>query len=77
MILGVGYFGCLEHHYLNQMVKDLLKLKGGDPKQVPDWPGSEYDRIDMLRISGGYGPVTLAQDHENLNHLSDDCPGAN
>ena len=73
---GQVIFIVWEHHYLNQMVKDLLQLKGGDPKQVPDWPGSEYDRIDILRISGGNGPVTLAQDHENLNHLSDDCPGA-
>ena len=64
-----------EHHNLNQMVKDLVQLKGGDPKQVPDWPGSEYDRIDILRIPAWNGPVIFAQDHENLNHLSDDCPG--
>jgi hypothetical protein len=65
-----------EHHFLNQMVKDLVQTKGGDPKQVPDWPGSEYDRIDILRIPAGNGPIAFAQDHENLNHLSDDCPGA-
>jgi hypothetical protein len=65
-----------EYHNLNQMVKDLVQMKGGDPKQVPDWPGGEYDRIDILRIPGGNGPVTFAQDYENLNHLSDDCPGA-
>jgi hypothetical protein len=65
-----------EHHFLNQMVKDLVQTKGGDPKQVPDWPGSEYDRIDILRIPAGNAPIAFAQDHENLNHLSDDCPGA-
>ncbi|HEX6567006.1 MAG TPA: hypothetical protein VF020_22135 [Chthoniobacterales bacterium] len=65
-----------EHHFLNQMVKDLVQLKGGNPKQVPDWPGSEYDRIDILRIPAENGAITFAQDHENLNHLSDDCPGA-
>jgi hypothetical protein len=64
-----------EHHYLNQMVKDLVQTKGGDPKQVPDWPGDEYDRIDILRIAGD-GKITFAQDHENLNHLSDNCPEA-
>lgn len=63
-----------EYHFLNQMVKDLVQLKGGDPKQVPDWPGSEYDRIDILRIPAENGPITFTQDHENLNHLSDDCP---
>jgi hypothetical protein len=65
-----------EHHFLNQMVKDLVQTKGGDPKQVPDWPGSEYDRIDILRIPAGNGPIAFVQDHENLNHLSDDCPEA-
>jgi hypothetical protein len=65
-----------EHHFLNQMVKDLVQVKGGDPKQVPDWPGSEYDRIDILRIPAGNGAIAFAQDHENLDHLSDDCPGA-
>jgi hypothetical protein len=65
-----------EHHNLNQMVKDLVQTKGGDPKQVPDWSGDEYDRIDILRIPGGNGPVVFAQDHDNLNDLSDQCPGA-
>jgi hypothetical protein len=65
-----------EHRFLNQMVKDLVQTKGADPKQVPDWPGSEYDRIDILRIPAGTGAISFAQDHENLNHLSDDCPGA-
>jgi hypothetical protein len=65
-----------EHRFLNQMVKDLVQTKGGDPKQVPDWPGSEYDRIDILRVPAGTGAISFAQDHENLNHLSDDCPGA-
>ena len=73
---GEVIFVVWEHHTLNQMVKDLVQLKGGDPKQVPDWPGSEYDRIDILQIPAGNGAITFAQDHENLNHLSDDCPGA-
>lgn len=64
-----------EHHNLNQMVKDLVQMKGGDPKQVPEWPGSEYDRIDILRIPTGNGPIAFAQDHENLNQLSAQCPG--
>jgi hypothetical protein len=65
-----------EHGFLNRMVKDLMQMKGGDPKQVPGWPETEYDRIDILRIPAGNGAITFAQDHENLNHLSGDCPGA-
>jgi hypothetical protein len=74
---GKLIFIAWEHVYLNQMVKELLQRKGGDPNQVPDWPWYEYDRIYILRIPAGSGPVTFAQDHENLNHLSDNCPGAN
>ena len=71
---GQVIFIAWEHHNLDQMVKDLLQLKGGDPKQVPDWPGGEYDRIYILRIPAGNGPIVFAQDHENLNNLSDNCP---
>jgi hypothetical protein len=79
-LLGSQHAGKLifiawEHKYLNQMVKDLLQLKGGDPKKVPDWPWYEYDRIYVLRIPSGSDPITFAQDQENLNNLSDDCPG--
>jgi hypothetical protein len=79
-LLGSQHAGKLifiawEHQYLNQMVKDLLQLKGGDPKQVPAWPWYEYDRIYILRIPPGSDPITFAQDQENLNNLSDDCPG--
>jgi hypothetical protein len=74
---GQVIFIAWEHHNLNQMVKDLLQLKGGDPKQVPDWPGGEYDRIYILRIPAANGPIVFAQDHENLNNLSDNCPGSN
>jgi len=71
---GKLIFIAWEHKYLNQLVKDLLQLKGGNPNQVPDWPWYEYDRIYILRIPDGSGPITFAQDQENLNHVSDDCP---
>src|ERR1700752_1013665 len=78
-LLGSQHAGKLifiawEHQYLNQMVKDLLQLKGGDPKQVPALPWYEYDRVYILRIPPGSDPITFAQDQENLNNLSDDCP---
>jgi broad specificity phosphatase PhoE len=70
---GQVIFVAWEHHYLNQMVKDLLQQKGGDPKQVPDWPGGEYDRIYILRIPAGTESATFSQDQENLNNVSDQC----
>ena len=73
---GKLIFIAWEHKYLNQMVKDLLQVRGGNPNQVPDWPWYEYDRIYILRIPTGSGPITFAQDQENLNNLSDNCPGS-
>jgi hypothetical protein len=72
---GQVIFIAWEHNYLNQMAKDLLQQRGGDPKQVPGWPGGEYDRIYVLRIPAGGGSATFAQDHEGLNDVSDDCAG--
>jgi len=71
---GQVIFIAWEHQNLIQMVKDLLQLKGGDPNQVPEWPADEYDRIYILRIPAGNGAISFAQDHENLDRLSSDCP---
>jgi hypothetical protein len=65
-----------EHGLLDEFVKDLLKTHGGNPGQVPSWPGNDYDTIFLVKItrSGGHETVTFTIDHEGLNHLSDACP---
>jgi len=69
-------FVAWEHLKLNDMVKDLLKMHGGDPAQVPEWPDNDYDRIYVLRINSGTNSISFSLDHENLNDLSVECPGA-
>jgi hypothetical protein len=66
-----------EHGLLDEFVKDLVKSYGGDPAQVPPWPHDDYDSIFVVRItrSGGGESMTFAIDHENLNNLSETCPG--
>jgi hypothetical protein len=73
---GQLLFVAWEHLKLNDMVKDLLKMQGGDPAQVPDWPNDDYDRIYVLRLNSGTNSISFSLDHENLNDLSKECPGA-
>jgi len=48
---------------------------GGNPAEVPEWPGGDYDSLYVLRISdaGGKKSVSFSHDHEGLTDLSPDC----
>lgn len=69
-------FVAWEHILLDQFVQNLVKDHGGNPTQVPPWPGNDYDTIFLVKIthSGKDTSVTFTIDHENLNNLSDNCP---
>lgn len=73
---GATVFIAWEHVLLDQFAKNLVKDNGGDPAQVPAWPGEDYDTIFLIKItrSGDGSSVAFTVDHENLNGLSDDCP---
>jgi len=69
-------FVAWEHGLLDDFVKNLVKDNGGNPAQVPGWPGDDFDTIFLLKIThseNGHS-VTFTIDHENLNGLSDGCP---
>ena len=65
-----------EHGLLDDFVRDMVKKYGGDPKQVPPWPGKDFDSIFLLKITRAAGKesIVFTIDHENLDNLSDDCP---
>jgi hypothetical protein len=65
-----------EHALLDQFAKDIVKSKGGNPSQVPAWPGKDFDTIFLIKItrSGTNESVAFSLDHEGLNDLSDNCP---
>ena len=69
-------FVAWEHGLLDEFVKNLLKTNGGNPTQVPAWPGNDYDTIFLVKITHSKGgeSVAFTIDHEGLNHLSDACP---
>lgn len=65
-----------EHILLDDFAKKLLKDNGGDPTQVPPWPGKDYDTIFVFKITrdGPHTSIAFTIDHEGLNNLSDKCP---
>jgi hypothetical protein len=65
-----------EHVLLDDFARNLLKDNGGDPKQVPEWPGKDYDTIFVFKITreGPHTSISFSIDHEGLNNLSDQCP---
>lgn len=65
-----------EHGLLDDFAKNMVKDNGGDPAQVPSWPGKDYDTIFVIKItrSGDHTSVAFTIDHEGLNNLSDHCP---
>ena len=69
-------FVAWEHGLLDEFVKNLLKTNGGDPAQVPAWPGNDYDTIFLIKITHAESgeSVAFTIDHEGLNNLSDTCP---
>jgi hypothetical protein len=69
-------FVAWEHSLLDDFVKDVVKANGGDPEQVPKWPGSDFDSIFLVKITRAAGGVSVAfsVDHEGLNDVSDTCP---
>lgn len=71
-------FVAWEHRYLDDFVRDLVGSFGGDRSQVPEWPGSDYDSIFVVRLTHRDAKITatFSRDAEDLNNLSSDCPGS-
>lgn len=69
-------FVAWEHALLDVFAKDMVKGRGGDPAQVPNWAGTDFDSIFVLKLirTGQHETIAFAVDHEGLNNLSDDCP---
>jgi len=69
-------FVAWEHVLVDQFVKDVVKTHGGNPEQVPAWPGKDFDSIFLVKItrSEGHASVAFSIDHEGLNDVSDACP---
>lgn len=71
-------FVAWEHHELEELVKQLVSEYQGDPNEVPNWKGEDFDSLYILRITSrdGKKSISFTQDHEGLSNLSTDCPDA-
>jgi hypothetical protein len=51
-------------------------ILGGNPEEVPEWPGDDYDSLYVLRISdtGAKRLISFIHDHEGLTQVSPNCP---
>jgi len=69
-------FVAWEHGLPDDFVKQMVQKYGADPKQVPDWPGKDYDSIFLLKITRGqeHPSIAFTIDHEGLDNLSPSCP---
>jgi hypothetical protein len=69
-------FVAWEHYELAKLVKQLVSEFRGDPSQVPDWKGKDFDSLYVVRIIGrdATRSISFTQDHEGLSNLSTDCP---
>jgi len=66
-----------EHLAEDQFAKNFMKSFGANASVVPDWPGSDYDSIFVIRVvrNGPKATASFTLDHEGLNDkLSNDFP---
>ncbi len=66
-----------EHWQIVNLVKALMKEHGGDPALVPDWKGSDFDSIYIVKIkrSGTMAAAGFEQSRQGLNDQPMTCPG--
>ncbi|HEY2586902.1 MAG TPA: hypothetical protein VGI81_14245 [Tepidisphaeraceae bacterium] len=66
-----------EHLYAQRAAAALFKRFGGNPSEVPSWPGTDYDSLYVLKIRRSPGEPTTAtftHEHEGLDGQSTVMP---
>ena len=69
-------FVAWEHKLLVQVARNLVASAGGNPSVVPDWSGSDFDSLYILRFNRGENTVSVKfrLDSEGLNNQATTCP---
>jgi hypothetical protein len=69
-------FVAWEHSELDLLVKHMMSALGGDPAMVPEWPGTDFDSIFVLKIrtEGEKRSIIFQKDKEGLDGLSTEEP---
>jgi hypothetical protein len=66
-----------EHNEIVKLARALIGSHGGDPATVPEWKGTDYDSLYLVRITwtGDGATATFEQRHQGLDGQPDSCPG--
>jgi hypothetical protein len=66
-----------EHAELVKLARRLMTDHGGNPKDVPEWKGSDFDSIYVMRLSwtGDKANVAFERRAQHLDGQSTVCPG--
>lgn len=70
-------FVAWEHHQLESLSRKLLAAHGGNPDEVAQWKGSDFDGIHVIRLetaADGSRRATFRHDREGLDGLPASCP---
>jgi len=64
-----------EHKNLDKVVKNIVKTEGGNPDEIPAWPGNDFDSIFILTLHrhASSNKVVFTHQNEHLNDVSDVC----
>ena len=65
-----------EHKIIADVARKLLSAHGGDPADVPEWKGDDFDSIYVVKIdwSGPNPTATFARSSEGLDGQAQTCP---
>ena len=65
-----------EHTEAMLLARALMKQNGGDPNVVPNWKGTDFDSIYVLKIhrSGSASTASFELRHEGLDGQKTSCP---
>ena len=63
-----------EHKVIAPATRALLAAHGGNPAEVPDWNGSDFDSLYVVTIGAEGGKANFAIQHEGLDGLAKTCP---
>ena len=73
------YVVAWEHHWAENLARYLLSRLGGNPLDVPEWQGKDFDSLFVVRIRSGEGAspgVGFSHEHQGLDGLPQACPDA-
>lgn len=66
-----------EHHWLESAARELLAHNGGNPAEVPEWQGPDFDSVYVVTLRSdrsGQRTATFRVEHQGLTNLPTSCP---